>query len=78
MNKKFGIGTGILLGVLLLTSMLTCCKSGGSQAPAEGDAVEVPTVNPAVYDDMKKAEKIFNALPSPLESAMLVKSTGQI
>ncbi|MBK8883020.1 MAG: hypothetical protein IPN67_11735 [Bacteroidales bacterium] len=76
MNKKFGIGTGILLGVLLLTSMLTCCKSGGSKAPAEGDAVEVPTVNPAVYDDMKKAEKIFNALPSPLESAMLVKSTG--
>ncbi len=65
-----------MLGVLLLTSMLTCCKSGGSKAPAEGDAVEVPTVNPAVYDDMKKAEKIFNALPSPLESAMLVKSTG--
>jgi len=25
---------------------------------------------------MKKAEKIFNALPSPLESAMLIKSAG--
>ncbi len=26
--------------------------------------------------DIKKAEKIFNALPSPLESAMLIKSAG--
>ena len=76
MNKKFGIGTGILLGVLLLSSTLTCCKSGGSKASNEGDTVEVPMVNPAVYEDIKKAEKIFNALPSPLESAMLIKSSG--
>jgi hypothetical protein len=76
MNKKCGIGTGTLLGVLLLASMLTCCKSGGSKAPVEGVPVEVPTVNTNVVEDMKKAEKIFNALPSPLESAMLIKSAG--
>lgn len=76
MNKKNGIGTGILVGILLLTSILTCCKSGGTKEPKEGVTVEVPMGSPAVYDDMKKAEKIFNALPSPLESAMLIKSTG--
>ncbi len=76
MNKKYGIGTGTLLGVLLLASILTCCKSGGSKEPAEGVTVEVPKVNTTVVDDMKKAEKIFNALPSPLESAMLIKSAG--
>ena len=76
MNKKNGIGTGALLGVLLLSSILTCCKSGGSKGPAEGVTVEVPKVNTSVYDNIKKAEKIFNALPSPLESAMLIKSTG--
>jgi hypothetical protein len=30
----------------------------------------------AVYEDIKQAEKIFQALPSPLESAMLIKSAG--
>ena len=76
MNKKYGIGTGIFVGVLLLASILTCCKSGGSKGPGEGVAVEVPNDNTVVYEDMKKAEKIFNALPSPLESAMLIKSAG--
>ena len=76
MNKKYGIGTGILVGVLLLASILTCCKSGGSKEPTEEVTVEVPNGNTAVYEDMKKAEKIFNALPSPLESAMLIKSAG--
>jgi hypothetical protein len=76
MNKKNGIGTGILAGVFLLTGILTCCKSGGSKEQKEGVTVEVPTGKAAVYEDMKKAEKIFNALPSPLESAMLIKSAG--
>jgi len=76
MNKKYGIGTGILVAVLLLASILTCCKSGGSKEPGEGVTVEVPNNSTAVVEDLKKAEKIFNALPSPLESAMLVKSTG--
>jgi hypothetical protein len=76
MNKKCGIGTGTLLGVLLLASILTCCKSGGSKEPAGVVPVEVPKMNTNVVEDMKKAEKIFNALPSPLESAMLIKSAG--
>ena len=32
--------------------------------------------NAAIYEDIQRAERIFNALPSPLESAMLVKSAG--
>jgi hypothetical protein len=74
MNKKYGISTGILLGVLLLSSLLTCCKSGRSKGPGEGSTVDVPAPNTAAVEDMKKAQKVFNALPSPLESAMLVKS----
>jgi hypothetical protein len=76
MNKKYGIGTGILAGVILLSGILTCCKSGGGKEPKEGVTVEVPKGNATVYEDMKKAEKIFHALPSPLESAMLIKSTN--
>jgi len=76
MNKKYGIGSVIVVIVLLFASILTGCKSGGNKAPKEEATVDVPKDNGAVYEDIKKAEKIFNALPSPLESAMLIKSTG--
>ncbi len=76
MNKKYGIGTGIFVGIFLLASILTCCKSGGRKESKVGDTVEVPNGNTAVVDELKNAEKIFNALPSPLESAMLIKSAG--
>jgi len=74
MNKKYGIGSVIVVIVLLFASILTGCKSGGNKAPKEEATVDVPKDNGAVYEDIKKAEKIFNALPSPLESAMLIKT----
>lgn len=40
--------------------------------------VEQPKDIAKVQQDIQKAEKIFNALPSPLESAMLIKSAGAI
>ena len=74
MNKKDGIGSVILVIVLLFASIITGCKSGGTKAPKEEATVDVPKDNGTVYENIKKAEKIFNALPSPLESAMLIKS----
>lgn len=76
MNKKFGIYSNILIVVLIITSLLTGCKSGGTKAAKEEVKVAVPKDNISVVEDIKQAEKIFNALPSPLESAMLIKSAG--
>jgi hypothetical protein len=76
MNRNYGIGTGIIVGILFLASLLTCCKPGARKESKEGASVEVPNASTVVVEDMKKAEKIFNALPSPLESAMLIKSAG--
>ncbi len=76
MNKKYRINSGILFVFILVLSMLTACK-GSKKAPDEDELrVEVPQDNTAILQDIKKAEKIFNALPSPLESAMLIKSAG--
>ncbi len=62
--------------VLMIAVVFSGCKSGGNKAPKEDLTVEVPKDNTAIYEDIKQAEKIFNALPSPLESAMLIKSAG--
>jgi hypothetical protein len=76
MNKKYGICSKILMVVMMFTSLLIGCKSGGTKTPKEEAKVNVPKDNTAVVEDIKQAEKIFNALPSPLESAMLIKSAG--
>jgi hypothetical protein len=64
--------------VLMFVSVLAGCKSGGTKTPQEDTTqpVSVAKDNTAVVEDIKQAEKIFNALPSPLESAMLIKSAG--
>jgi hypothetical protein len=76
MNKKHGICSKILMVVLMFTSLLIGCKSGGTKTPKDEAVVSVPKDKTAVVEDIKQAEKIFNALPSPLESAMLIKSAG--
>jgi len=76
MNKKYRISSGILVLALLFVGMLIGCSSGGSKATKDEAATVIPKDNTAVYEDIKQAEKIFNALPSPLESAMLIKSAG--
>ncbi len=75
MNKKYRINSGILFVFILILSFLTACK-GGKKAPDEEIKVPIPEDNTAILQDIKQAEKIFNALPSPLESAMLIKSAG--
>jgi hypothetical protein len=76
MNKKYGICSKILIVVFMIISLLSGCKSGGTKATKEDVTVSVPKDNTAVVEDIKQAEKIFNALPSPLESAMLIKTAG--
>jgi hypothetical protein len=75
MNKKYRTGSGILVVLILVIGLLTGCK-GGKKAPDNTGTVNIPKDNAAVLQDIKQAEKIFQALPSPLESAMLIKSAG--
>jgi hypothetical protein len=74
MNRKCGIFSKILIVVLIITSLLVGCKSGGTKPPKEEATVSIPKDKTAIVEEIKQAEKIFNALPSPLESAMLIKS----
>ncbi len=75
MNNKYGINSWILVLVLLFTGTVIGCKSGGGKATKEEVKIIIPK-DTAVYQEIQRAQKIFHALPSPIESAMLIKSTG--
>jgi len=73
MNKRFSIGS-ISLVLMLVVILFTGCK-GGKKAQQEDITVAIRDKE-EILQDIKQAEKIFQALPSPLESAMLIKSAG--
>ncbi|MGD0581357.1 MAG: hypothetical protein ABR974_00275 [Bacteroidales bacterium] len=76
MNKRFSIGTGIFAVMLLCLLLLQGCGSGGNKTQKKEPEAGPPKDIERVQQDIKQANKIFEALPSPLESAMLIKSAG--
>jgi len=76
MNNTFRNIYRLLTLIVLFAGLLASCRSGGKKVQEDMDEAMVVPDNAAIYEDIKKAEKIFQALPSPLESAMLIKSAG--
>jgi hypothetical protein len=79
MNRIYRIGKGslaVLMLCLLLLPGCKGCKSDGSKEQKDETEVGPPKDIARVQQDIKQANKIFEALPSPLESAMLIKSAG--
>ncbi len=75
MNKVFKISLGIIVVLVPGLILVSGCR-GGNKAPKQETSVDMPTDNSAILQDIEQAEKIFQSLPSPLESAMLIKSAG--
>jgi hypothetical protein len=78
MNRKLSIGTGFLAAIFICAALLSGCGSGGGEKKTQKAETEnaPPKDNTQAIQDVKQAERIFQALPSPLESAMLIKSAG--
>jgi len=74
MNKIFRIGSGILVVMSLFIMLCSGCRGGKK---SEQEVIRVDMIDKtAILEDIEKAERVFQALPSPLESAMLIKSSG--
>jgi hypothetical protein len=54
--------------------LLTGCNMGKKKAPEVN--IQDFITEDDIFDDIDKAKKIFYSLPSPLETAMLIKSAG--
>jgi hypothetical protein len=76
MNKKYGFASGLLVVVLMVLFLFNGCKSCSTKEPVDDLNVDISNDSSALLEDINKAKQIFQALPSPLESAMLIKSTG--
>lgn len=64
-----------LVAACVFSFLFTSCGSGSKEGDNEQD-VEITEINQDVLQDVKDAKQIFYSLPSPLESAMLIKSAG--
>ncbi len=70
----------VRISLLALVAVLwVSCKSGTKQKKAEEEnavEVDVSQLNQEMFKDINEAKQIFYSLPSPLETAMLIKSSG--
>jgi len=61
----------------LITVSWVSCKSGAKKEPAKNEIeVDVSQLNEEMFKDINEAKQIFYSLPSPVETAMLIKSCG--
>ncbi|MGB9745823.1 MAG: hypothetical protein ACPLXM_02720 [Bacteroidales bacterium] len=74
--RNIPVKTGSFLGLLLALAMMTGCRSEGSKnAGNEQNTVDL-TAGDEIFEDLNEAKKVFYSLPSPLETAVLLKSAG--
>lgn len=76
-NKLLKKTVYLLIAVLSFSFVLNSCKTGPEE-DKQGDEIEITEIDEDVLKDVEEAEKIFYSLPSPLESAMLIKSAGAL
>lgn len=78
MNRfSFLSGRVLLLFALLLGTVLTACNQGPKKTGEGSGEFEAASVLEAeAQEQLNTAKRIFYSLPSPLETAMLIKNAG--
>jgi hypothetical protein len=65
-----------IYGSLVFFFLLAGCSSNNSKKDKEHVGVDSSEVSQDIFNDVNQAKQIFYSLPSPLETAMLIKSAG--
>jgi hypothetical protein len=78
MNRKLLLsGRIFLLLFLMLGLILTGCNRG-TKTEGSGEFEASGTLDPETQEQLNTAKRIFYSLPSPLETAMLIKNAGAV
>lgn len=75
MPKKYVFNPLIIFSFFLTSLILVNCNLGNKKSD-QNVGIEDFVTEDDIFDDIDKAKKIFYSLPSPLETAMLIKSAG--
>jgi len=77
MNVKLLTSTRIKgLVFVSVAAFFIGCGSGGDKEKTPDITVDMDEINQELFDNISDAKQIFYSLPSPLETAMLVRSAG--
>jgi len=76
--QKVNKGSLHLFLLAAFTVFMFSCKSGEKKQEAQEETVDVDVsqLNEEMFKNINEAKEVFYSLPSPLETAMLVKSAG--
>jgi hypothetical protein len=77
MTRKFIHLVPIQLSALIIAVVLLAgCGSDKRNAGSDEITLDATEIGPDLLDDINEARQIFYSLPSPLETALLIKSAG--
>ncbi|GAG63859.1 unnamed protein product, partial [marine sediment metagenome] len=62
--------------IMFSAFFIASCGSGGDKQRESEITVDMTEIDQELFDDIDEAKKIFYSLPSPLETAMLIRSAG--
>jgi len=62
--------------LIIISVLVIGCKSGGKGDKEPVFDVDMEEIDEALFDNINQAKQIFYSMPSPLETAMLVRSAG--
>ncbi|MBP8789809.1 MAG: hypothetical protein ACWA6U_13210 [Breznakibacter sp.] len=77
MTQSFVMRLFLLLFVAVAYSSCKC-QGGQQDGNSDKDAIEAVSLDEKMLDDFNKSKLIFYTLPSPLETAMLIKRSGAV
>jgi hypothetical protein len=77
MGKKIFLSIPVQLATLFLIAVLfSGCASDKKKRTGENFGLDSTEISEDILDDIGQAKQIFYSLPSPLETAMLIKNAG--
>lgn len=77
MGKKIFLAIPVQLATLFLIAVLfSGCASDKKKRAGENFGLDSTEISEDILDDIGQAKQIFYSLPSPLETAMLIKNAG--
>lgn len=67
-----------VLMLIIICALTVGCKSGGKGEKEPEFDVDMEEIDQSLFDNINQAKRVFYSMPSPLETAMLVRSAGAI